>query len=155
MISLREFILRELIPKMPLYEQAKNRANFTSNLIHELSPLLSYWALIEYAHGDFEGNESYEQYVEHWKKELYGWCDTLAMIKIKGGKRENAIAYALIDTEEINDPEHVYNRIKRKFNNEGINILETKKVAKYLADNCYELVKAISDINYDEWIEEL
>ena len=152
---LNEYILQELFPNIPLYEQAVPRSEFILKLMSLATPILSHWGLIEYAHGDFEGTDSYEQYVEHWKDELSTFCDDLCQNKIKRGDRKKAIQHAIINKAELNDQSEIYNRIKKKFNKENISLEDTKKIAKYLSDNIDDLIEALSNVSYDEWIETL
>ena len=156
MISLREFILQDLAPRLPLYEQAMNRDKFLDKVDDIMPTLLSHWGLIEYAHGDFEENDSYEIYVEHWKRELKGFCKKIVDYKIKGGNKEKALQYICINTLELNDWELVYDMIRDKFEDENISLFDCKVIAKYLSQHINKLIKILCDsFNYRNWIEEL
>ena len=156
MISLREYLLQDLIHSFPLYEQAMNRNIFINKAMDIVPQLLAHWGLIEFAHGDFEDNDNYEEYVNHWKIELIAFCKKIAEYKIKGGKKENALKYMFINDFELNDWEVIYEMIRDKFEEENISLFECKKVAKYLSENINELIKVLSDkYTYREWIENL
>lgn len=156
MISFREFILQELTPRLPLYEQAMNRDKFLEKVDNVMPMLLAHWGLIEYAHGDFEGNDSYEEYVNHWKKELKGFCHSIVHYKIKGGNKEKALQYICLNTLELNDWELVYEMIRDKFEDEQISLFDCKVIAKFLSEHINELIKILcDDFNYRNWIDEL
>lgn len=155
MISLREYILNNIYPYMPLYEQALNRDKLINKIMDNISMLLSHWGLIEYAFGDYDAQPKYVENISKWKRELKTFCGNIGRFKIKGGKRENAISYALINQLEINDQEQVYIYIKDKFDEEDIDMLTTRKIAKYLSDNYKELVDALVNQTYIEWANEL
>ena len=153
MISLTEYILQDLYYKMPLYEQALSRNKLFDKISNNISMILSHWGLLEYTtNSEYNAPQKYKDSINHWKRELVNFCGQIANQKIKGGKREKAIEYCLINTHEINDFDQVYDYIKDKFYEEDIDMLTTKKIAKYLSDNYMELVNEINNKTYLEWI---
>lgn len=155
MISLTEYLLQDMYYHMPFYEHAMSRNRLFDKITNHIEMLLAHWGLIEYATGDFDAPYKYTQCIKHWKKELIEKCSAIAKNKIKGGNRKKAIKYCLINTHEINDWEVVYNYIKDKFNEEDIDLMIAKRVAKLLVENVDELIEALVKQTYIEWVNEL
>lgn len=151
MISLREYILSNIVANNSIFEQAFTRTEFLLRLDNLIGQILENWGLIEYARKD----ASYEEYVSGWKKELRAHCNNVNSKRIKGGNREKAIKYKIISTLELNNWEVVYDYIKEKFEKENISLFDAKEIAKDLSENIEELVNALAYRKIDEWIESL
>lgn len=147
MRSLKEYLLDEL-SYTQIFEQALQRKKLREKIFNHMTQILQNWGLVLY------GKLNNIQTTNHWKTELLTQCDSIIDSELKGGNKRGLIKDLVIDGDEFNNPDKVYRKLRRKFeNDENISQKETKGIANYIADHIDELVDVLSSDSADEWVE--
>ena len=114
-------VVREKVCEILMLEYAIDRKAFI-NRVWNLSPMLiSHWCLIRY-----NRLTDREEYIDHWKNEVFGWMEAIQLLKLKGKNdvesRQKALSQAFNDIEYTTNPKVVKGAIRRKFHDEQIDI---------------------------------
>lgn len=139
-------ILVEAFSETKIFEMAYSREKYIDH-IHSLThQIIENWCLIKYC--NIYDKENYNRL--HWSKELIAHMSNLMQQKIKNGiNKERTTKFALIEQEELNNPEVVKNIIEVKFDFENIET-DLTLLANEFVKHLDKIIYLISKGNYSE-----
>lgn len=150
MRNLKEVLL-DTLSSTSVFEQALNRSDVINKVVMLGEQIVQNWALILYTNENDPENTN----INHWKTELRAHCKTISKSNIKGGSRGRAIRYAFLEKLEYNKTKNVFEDIYDKFESEGLPRVYAQEISEYISKNIDELISAIVEKDYVDWIENL
>ena len=115
-------VVREKIFEILMLEYAVDKKSYI-NRVWNLSPILiSHWCLIKFHRLSNDG----EIYIPHWKRELFGWMESLSLMNLKGKNnaenKYNALYQAFDSMDYTSNLDVIKNAIRKKFQDENVDI---------------------------------
>ena len=140
-----KFLVERLVRQeiSQLIEYAHPRKDYIFRVEHLMKQIIIHLCLI--LHNRFIGNEDY---ISHWKNELFGWINTLSNLDIKNGntttKRLNAIHEALNNMEYLTNINKIKSCVVPKAREENMDI--NSDAMNYAVVECQNKLREIADI---------
>ncbi|MBR6517593.1 MAG: hypothetical protein IKT40_12250 [Bacilli bacterium] len=140
-----KFLVERLVRQemSQLIEYAHPRKEFVFRVERLFKQIIIHYCLIIY-----NRNINNEDYIQHWKTELFGWISALSNMDIKSNNspknRYNAVIEALNNIGYINDINKIKNCIALKASEENMNI-NSEEMNKAMI-NCQEALYVIANI---------
>lgn len=127
------------------FEMAVDKSNFQYTVSYHLDQILQNWCLMEFCL--LYRNDLAYTY-EHWRTELETQLNTIARKPVKGDKYK-WIKQVVIEKEELDKVENVFNACKVKFrqeNRHGLNISNDEQfnVCSNCAKEIYSIIECMS-----------
>lgn len=132
MKSLTDFLL-----SVPINEMAAELTAFSKSLYNTVPQIIENWCLVRWCDMN-PANSKSKRLRNHWARELKTHMESIAVVKLKAGKKHKRIKQVLLTDMELNDISNVSDIIRKKFSEEGL--------AKYVNKMSVEFVNMLPDV---------
>lgn len=136
---------KEDINRRRAFEMALDKAKFQAVVADHAEQVLQNWCLMEYC---LCYRHDLAETYEHWRTELETQLNTIARKLVKGDKLKWT-KQVMINEEEFNHEENVFNACRVKFRHEnrgglGITDKEQHTVCSHCADEIYDIIECMA-----------
>ena len=128
--------LIDYITESYITEMAYTRRNFEDKITGVIPQIVQNWCLVRWAEMYPEHHLSVNR--NHWATELKGHINSICVDKVKSGRKDKVIRNIMIDTLELNYDTAVAQKIRKKFNDEGL--------SKYINIMAHEFTKNVTEV---------
>lgn len=138
--------IKECLHDSIINEMAVNLSKFRANVQNLGGQILENWCLVklsdEYPDMSFANNR------HHWATELKSHMSNIVSQSLKSGRKDKTIKMLWIDELEYNDHNVIADKIRSKFNKEGLQKY-VNKISYECAEAADEIVKVLSSSEID------
>lgn len=133
--------IKECLHDSIINEMAVNLSKFRANVHNLGGQILENWCLVKLS--DEYPDKSFAINRHHWATELKGHMNNIVSQTLKSGRKDKTIKMLWIDELEYDDHNVVADKIRSKFNKEGLQKY-VNKISYECADAADEIVKVLA-----------
>lgn len=133
------------VTRRHVFEMAVDKAKYQTVVTDHAEQVLQNWCLMEYC---LCYRHDLARTYEHWRTELETQLNTIARKLVKGDKFK-LTKQVMIDWEEFNNADNVFNACRIKFREEnrnglGITDLEQRTICSHCADEINNIIECMT-----------